>query len=316
LKSALLFTLSTVLALIAGPLGGPVPGYILDSRSNSIRPVLGIPGGMQLGTPVTLPFGVLSADFSADGQFAIAISNETPGHIYLIRNFTSPVLTDLGPVPDASSVLGVNSRGTAAVLSSPGQLQFMTSIADTPVLSAAVPTNNLLGPITAGVVDDAGQCAVLATAGDGSGAIETLCADGSSQRILTQTGLAVSSLALANNGGDAIVADTAGQQILRISGYAQSPAVTAIATSADQISAPVGVQILGDQAFVADSAASALFLIDLAGHNPVQATPLSSPPARLKFLADRSILLLTDTTAAPFTIFNLPAMQSYFVPAN
>jgi hypothetical protein len=165
-------------------------------------------------------------------------------------------------------------------------------------------------------LDDAGQCALVGTSADTVGAVETLCSDGTSRRIVSQAGMHISAIALANQGQDAILADSAGQQILRVANYAQSTAVSTLAASSDGINTPVGLQVAGQRAIVADSAASSIFVVDLSGQTSIQAIPLGATPARLKFLADRSVAMLSDPTLAPFTIFDLQAMQAFFIPTN
>ncbi len=301
---------------IAGPLNGPQPGYILDARSGTLRPVLGIPGAMQLGAPVSLPFQVTSADFDASGNFAVVVSNEMPSHAYVLQGLANPSITDMGAVADHTSILGLSSNGQVAVLSAPGQLQFLTAVTTAPVLANAFPTQALLGPISAGIVDAAGQCALVGTASGNLGAFETFCADGSTQRLFTQTGMQITAIALANQGQDALLADSGGQQILRAAAYAQPGAFTAVASAQDGIANPVGLQVNGQQAIVADAGASCLFVIDLSGQAPTQAIPLNNAPARAKPLSDRTVLLLTDPTAAPFISFDLRAMQPFFIPTN
>jgi hypothetical protein len=300
----------------AGPLGGPLPGFVLDPRTGSVRPVMGIPGAMQLGAALPLPFQIVSADFGPNSSFAVVISSEKPSHLYVLQNLANPNVTDMGAVADNSNVLGINSTGQTAVLSAPGQLQFLTGISSTPVLADALPTQALLGPIAAGIVDAAGQCALLGTSSGALGALETFCADGTSQRILSQTGLQISALALANQGQDAILADSGGQQILRIAGYAQSSSTTVLAAAADGINAPVGMQVNGQQLIVADSAASSIFSIDLSGQTPIQTIALNAPPARLKFLTNLTVGLLNDPSVTPFNIFDLQTMQPFFIPTN
>ena len=275
---------------------------------------------MQLGAAMTLPFQIVSADFSTDGSFAVVISSESPGHAYLIRNLAIPSVTDMGAVADSSSVLAINSTGQTAVLSAPGQLQFLTAIPASPVLSSALPSQPLLGPISAAIVDDAGQCALLGTSSDTAGAFETFCADGTSQRILSQPGLHVAAIALSNKGQDAILADSGGQQILRVANYTQSSAASVLATAKDGINTPVGLQVAGtpgaQQLIVADSAALSVFVFDLSGQTSAQVFAVNTAPVRAKFLADRSVLLLNDPALMPFTIFDLQTMQSFFIPTN
>lgn len=315
MKALVLAALTAGLSF-AGGLNGPAPGFILDARTGSLRPVLGMPGAMQLGDAVSLPFHAISADFDPNGNFAVVVSDETPSHVYVIKNLTNPVITDLGTVADNSSVLGVNRTGQTAVLSAPGQFQFLTGLGDSPALANAIPTGSLLGPISAGVVDDAGQCALVGTSADATAALETLCADGSSQRVLTQDGMRITAIALANQGQDAIVADSAGQQVLLIASYASQAGVSVLASSNDGVNAPVGIQVSGQQAIVADSGASAIFVVDLAGQAAVRTIALNGPPARLKLMADKSVALLSDPTSAPFSIFDIQAMQSFFIPTN
>jgi hypothetical protein len=312
------FTLSLLLSGLsfAGALNGPVPGFILDGRSGSLRPVLGIPGAMQLGNGINLPFRVVSAEFDPNGGFAVAVSDEAPSHLYLIQNLTNPTVTDMGVVADHSSVLAINSTGQTAVLGAPGQLQFVTSLNGSPTLGNAIPTRALLGPISAGIVDDTGQCAVVGTTSDMGGALESLCADGSSQRFLTQAGMRISGIGLTNQGRDAILADSAGQQILRVASYVGFAGVSVLASAQDGVTTPVGLQVNGQQAIVADSGTSAIFLIDLSGQAAIRSISLTSAPARLKLMADRTIALLGDPTLAPFSIFDLQAMQSFFIPTN
>ena len=298
-------------AFAAGP-GGPVPGYILDSRSASIRPVLGLPGAMQLGPALGLSFNVTSAGFSPAGDYALAVNDQQ--HLYLVQQLaTGPVTTDLGAVANNSRVLALNAGGTAAVIYSPdaSELRFVTGLPQSASLSGPLSTASLAGPISAAALDDAGFCAIA-----GTGAIETVCADGSSQRIL-QPGLNVAAIAIVNKGQDLIVADQAGQQVLQVSQYAQSPASSVLASATDGINAPTGIRaVSANEILVADSGASALFCIDPTGQQSKQTIPLNIAPTQLRPLADPSILLLNDAASVPFTILDVSQMQTFFIPAN
>jgi hypothetical protein len=271
---------------------------------------------MQLGAAVSLPFRVASADFDSTGNVAIVISNETPSHLYIVQNLSNPSITDMGAVADQSTVFAMNSTGRAAILSAPGQFRFLSDIGGLNLLSSDIPTGSLLGPITAGVSDEAGTCALVGTSANSMAALETLCADGSSQRLTTQAGMQIGVIALSNGGRDAIVADIAGKQILEAANYLQFGSFTVLASAGDGINTPVGLQVNGQSAIVADSAASSIFVIDLSGRTAISAVNLNCAPTRLKLLPDKSIALLGEPTLAPFTVFDLQAMQSFFVPTN
>ena len=316
MKSLLVaFCLSAACAVAAGP-GGPVPGYVLDSRTATVRAVYGIPGALQLSAPVTLPFGVASAGFGPAGDYAVAITDGQPAHAFVIQALASatPALIDLGAVPDGTRVLAVNNSGTGALLyaGDGSVVQFVTGLPQSPALSGGIATTALAGAITAALLDDAAGCAIV-----GTGALETLCADGSTQRLLPQTNWNISALTFANQGADVVFADQAGKQIVLVGQYKQAANTSVLGTATGGIDTPVGLQTMANgQIMAADSTASALFVIDPTGQNAMQNLPLTVAPSQLSFLSDRSILLLNSPSSVPFTVLDLTSMRSFFIPAN
>jgi len=311
-----LLTLSLIASscFAAGP-SGPVPGFVLDSRTATLRAVTGIPGALRLADAVALPFGVLSAGFAADGDSALAITDGQPGHLVAIRSLASvAVVNDLGAVAEGTVVLALNAKGTAGIVyGAPAlELRFVTRLPQTPTVSDPVSTAVLAGAITAAVLDEAGACAVL-----GTGSVETLCSDGSSVRVLQQTNLFVGAISFANKEKDLWLADQNAKQVLQVVQYTQQPNAAVAATAGDGITKPVGLQITAaGQVLVADAGAQALFAIDPAGAHAIQRTDLNIAPAQLQPLADRSLLLLNDLSMLPFTLYDTSAMRTYFIPAN
>jgi hypothetical protein len=306
--------LMTVSLFAAGPVG-PVAGWVLDSRSSTIRAVTGLPGALRLADAVTLPFGLTSAEFSPSADRALVLTADTPAHVVVLKSLheAAPVIADLGEVAAGTRILGVNAKGTAALLYAPTQneLRFLSGLDRDPVLSSPVSTASLAGGITAGILDDAGQCAVL-----GTGVIETLCADGSTSRVLSDTTFLVTALAFANSGRDLVIADAAGKQIVRINSYAQVPAVTVLASASNGLARPIALAVLSSgQILVADADSQTILAID-PSTGAVLTTQLDIVPTQLRPLADRSLLLLNDLSALPFTLLATEAMRTYFVPAN
>lgn len=297
----------------AGP-GGIVPGYILDSRSSAIRAVYGIPGALQLGAPLDLQFGVVSAAFGPSGDYALAIGVQQPPHAFLIQSLSgTPNVTDLGVVADGTRALAVNASGSAAVLyaGDNSAIRFVTGLPQLPVLSPSVSTSALAGPIAAAALDAAGGCAIL-----GTGALETLCADGTSQRILP-AGLNVSDLMLANKEQDLIFADPTAHQIVLVTQYAQAAIVSVLAGSADGIDTPLGLQSFSStRILAADSGAAKVFIIDPTGVAPLTSLDTNIAPTQLRSLADHSILLLNDASAMPFTVLDVQSMKTFFIPTT
>ena len=297
----------------AGP-GGPVPGWTLDNRTATIRAVTGIPGAMRLADPITLPNGIAAVEFSSTGDFALAISTDQPAHLLAISAMhTAPAVVDLGAISDGSRILGLNQKGTAGLVYSPliQSVLFVSALDQAPAISAPVSTAGLAGPITAGLLEDSGNCAVL-----GTGSIETLCADGSSRRVTQDTGLSVTALALANGSQDLWIADSANKQISRVSGYAQQSSATVFAAQTDGLMRPVALAVTSSgEVLAADADAQAVFTIDPASVS-IQTISLSFVPSQLRPLTDRSLLLLNDLNSLPFTLFASEGMRTYFIPAN
>jgi hypothetical protein len=300
----------TASVFAAGP-GGPVPGYILDSRSAAIRPVYGIPGALQLGSPLNLPFGVISAAFGPAGDYVLAVNDQQPAHAFLIQSLAGvPTLSDLGVVADNTRILAVNASGSAALLYAGDgtAVQFVTGLPQSAAVSGPVATASLAGPITAAALDAAGACATV-----GTGSLETLCADGTSQQILSATGMNISAIVLANKEQDIIFADQAAKQIVLV----RSSNATVLASASDGIAVPVGLQAVSStQVLAADSGASAVFAIDPTGAQSLSVINLATAPTQLRPLADRSIVLLTNASAMPFTVMDLQSMQTFFIPTN
>ncbi len=311
----ILFGFVFAFSLFGGGPAGPVAGFVLDSRTATIRAMTGIPGATRLADPLALPFPILAAEFAPSGDAAVVITGDQPRHLIILGSLLSgsPSIADLGEVADGTRLLGLNAKGTAAIVYSPaeGQLRFVIGIGKDAVLSAPVPAAALAGPVTAGVLDEAGSCAIL-----GTGSLETLCSDGSSRRVLTDSTFHITALALTGNGRDLWVADDAGKQILRVADYANSSSATVFASEADGLRKPVALAFTAaGQVLVADSDAPAIFAIDPAA-GTVRSIALDVAPSQLRALTDRSLLLINDLNALPFTLFATEAMRTYFVPAN
>jgi hypothetical protein len=313
MKPIAVLLLSFISCFAGGGPTGPLPGFVLDPRNSTIRPVFGIPGALQLGPAVPLAFGVVSADFGPNGAFAVAISDEQQAHAYLIRNVSSatPDIADLGVVAAGSTVLGLDSSGVAALLSSPGQLQFLTGLPAAPALAA--PVAMAPGDISSAALETGGGCALL---GASAGVLERYCADGSSAALLTSPGSLFSAIAIVNAGRDVLLADRAAKQVLTVNDYRGQATVSPLAAASDGLVNPCGLVVNGKTAFVADAGAAAVFSIDLSGQQPIASQTLGMAPSRLKALTDSSILLLNDPSGTPFTIFQTDAMRSFFVPTN
>lgn len=298
----------------AGPTG-PTAGFILDSRTSTIRSMTGVPGALRLADPVALPFSISAAEFSSGGDLAVVLTTDQPQHLAVVSllGSSAPAIADLGELSDGTRILALNAKGTAAIIYSAllQQLRFVSALNGNPVLSSPISTAALAGSVSAGVLDEAGSCAVL-----GTGSVETLCSDGASRRVLPEAAFNVTAMVFLNGNRDLWVADAAGKQVLRVSNYAQQAVPTVFASEADGVQRPVALAISPNgQVLVADSGAAAIFVIDSAAP-PVKTISLDVIPSQLRPLTDRSLLLLNDLSALPFTLFATEAMRTYFVPAN
>src|ERR1700736_5466969 len=126
---------------------GVVTGIVLDTRSGSLRPVLGIPGASPLGDPIPFPPGIVEA--AIRNNSAVIVSAGQPSLVYLLRqlNSAAPEVIKLDSSIAAVSGIYLNGPATTALLysSSNDLFQFVTGLDALPQLSDPIPASLMRG---------------------------------------------------------------------------------------------------------------------------------------------------------------------------
>jgi hypothetical protein len=150
-----------------GGVGGPISGFVLDGRANSLRAIEGLPGAARLGGPVRLPFAVAAAAVAFPRDYALVIPASGQPRVLLARGIrsASPETLPLDYAIEPSTI-AIASSGAIAVLHarSAHKLQFIVGLPDAPRALEPLDTNALDGEGVALAIDADGSVALLAAA--------------------------------------------------------------------------------------------------------------------------------------------------------
>jgi hypothetical protein len=289
----------------AARVSGPVAGFVFDSQTNDLRPILGVPGASYLGAPLVT--GLDIAAVSPDGLGALAVSG---GRLTLLSFLPglAPASAEIeGAIPAVNRIAWSPDGKLAAIYSSAsGQAQIVRDANRTPAPAATIPAP---GVITALSLSDTGDLAAAAEDG-----VYLLTTDGGPQLLASAT----RPLALAVRGRDLFLADTGADRILLIENFATAPAVS---TFAEGVGNPVGVAVSADgkRLFAASGISKTLTAFDVAGRFARGSIDLDCTPSELKPVGARDLWLLNSQRAAadPFYVVTGDGdPAAWFVPAG
>jgi len=289
---------------------GPVTGFVFDSQTHALRPMLGIPGAAYLGPSAVSPAD--AAWVSPDGSAALVAQ---AGRLSLYTGFgnATPAAIRIpgGIVPDR--VAWAPADGAAALYSSGNaQVQIVTSLVTAPVAASPIDVSGIPGQITAMAFD--GQLLLLGVSGS-SGGIYSVKSQSAPERIAS----AYQPSALALAGADLYFADQKSGQIWQVRNYGTQPASVSFSNDAG-ISSPVGLQLSADGArlFVANSGSRTVGVYDVASRSGIETLQLDFTPSGMDRFGDASVFLLNSAARAsePLYVLSDSAVRRavYFVP--
>ena len=293
-------------------LGGPVTGFVFDSQTLAIRPMLGIPGAAYIGAPVASQ--VAAASVSPDGSAAFVIRL---GRLVLYTGLRG---TAPASVTVDNAILGVdrfawaaNATAAAVYSSKSGQAQILTNLAQTPAAGAPIDLSSIPGTVAALAFD--GQHILAGAASTESGGIYLAGAQTALERIAA----ASSPSAIVLAGGNLYFADRQSQQIWEVENYSKTPAVVLFAGDSG-ISAPAGLQLSADglRLYAANAGNQKLAIYDVASRSPLQSIDLDFTPTGLDRFGASSVYLLSSSGQGPLHVLsdvNTAKIAVYFVPA-
>jgi hypothetical protein len=299
----------------SGTFNGPVAGYVFDSGTHSLRPVLGIPGAATIGTPIDVGYSLTAAYVAPQQDSFFGIASDGSTHWFAIAAGAVTEKSIPGAMQTPERVV-FSPSGTAAALYSNGQAQIITGLRGSPVvggnlsLGSTDPRRGRRGAPAMAVSDDGSY--LLAALSSGI----QLAGQNGVVRPVIQTG-ADAVMAFAPGGHDAAIAarGTGAVLIKDVPGAAtQQP----LAGDGPSFNAPVGIAFSGDgsHVFVASASQKSAMAFDLSGNrsdmtcscSPAELTPMGSS-FRLNELTTDPLWLVDAGTSGPRVVF-VPALQA------
>lgn len=293
---------------------GPQLGFLWSSGEQTLRPILGVPGASQFGTPLAEPGMYLAA--AASAQSGEALLEDKSGDLSLMS------VSGGTPMP----LGGVHVTGVAQVVFSP---QGLNAAVFVPGQSTVLLLTGLGGPaqsvgvqalgsgsaLSAVAVSDAGQ--VVGASGAGPATVTLLT--GSPTPVTTLGGLG--GIAFLPGGNDLLAMDSQNEVLELISGSASgssaSGAVQRFASSDFQAPFAVAASADGRLAVVANGADSSVVRVDLSNATAPMRIPCACKVDRLTALAGNAAFALSGpgTTAAWMVDASATTPRTLFIPA-
>ncbi len=322
MRLALLIGACSLVALADNAsLTGPVPGFVFDRSSHSIRPMYGVPGSSYLG-PAVLN-GIDAAAISPLGRSALVIQT---GQLYLVQNLDSSPST--AAVPGAISAITriswARDGASAAVYAAGSQIccQFVRNLesardlSQLPSVEDPIDLSSVNGAISAFSFD--GKRLLLGAKAQDSGGGVYLADGQSPPRLLAQ---AANPIALSLDGvrGDLYFADRDTNQIWMVHDYAGDATPMLFADERAGVSSPVGVRVTADRRLLINNSGSrGIDALDIETRASLAHVDLDFAPHRLEPLGAGSLSLLNF--GAPdgplYVLDDRGGLAVYFVPAG
>lgn len=299
-----------------GRMSGPYLGYVFDPTAQTVRPILGIPGAATLGDPLDLGRALASAAISPQQDYFLAVSEDDQALVLGKFDVEQPSLVSIAQARPGPERIVLSPTGSWAALYHRGaqRIQVIAGLPLKPTLTTDLDVSALPGSLSALSISDAGVVLVLARVGE-AGSLFAFDAGGE-PRYVFAAGQA-SSIAFLTNRDDAVVADPSANTVALIRNLTGVVEWIPLAAEKDGISAPAAVEVSTDnrRAFVANSGAGEVVILDLAGGVLGR---LSCPCTVSGFerLRGQSRFRLTAVTETPLWVLDADAglPRAVFVP--
>ena len=285
---------------------GPQLGYVWDAASQTLRPILGVPGSSQVGQPVTVAgayvFGVASAKSS------VALLESADGSLSTMALPAGTATPIAGVKVAAGSVIAFAPSGLNAIAYSTGA----SSVTLLTGLTSSVQMQTIAAPgaLAGAAVSDTAQ--VAAVTGSGPYSLNALTGG---KGVLT----AVASYGGMNflpGGSDLLAADASTGTVDLVRNSASAPALQTFSANAIQTPVAVAGSADGHWAVVANGADASVVRLDLTGATTALKIACACQPAELAGFAGNAVFRLTAVSTGPVWMVDASAVtpQTLFIP--
>ena len=293
---------------------GPVSGFIFHRASQTIRPLMGIPGAAYVGAAVFT--GIDFAVVAPNGKSAILRQD---GQLSWWRGLDTGSPTPLPVDPSVGSVDRVvwapDSSTALLYASSTRKLQRVNVAGSQPLIDAAMELPGPFGASSALAVSPSGLI-VIAFSGDSAG-LYTVSADMSLTPLVAMDD--PRAIAFTHDGQGLFALDGKSMRVLEVDNIADGGVVFPFADLSSSGSQYIDLAVSADgkYLYLAGTASDSVRVFDTASHTQTAEFDLDAPPTSLRNLSDSLYLLDDDfTSGAPILLFQaLPHPGLWFVPA-
>ena len=290
---------------------GPQLGYVWNTRAQTLRPVLGVPGSSYFGQSVVPAEVYINAVTSA--LSSLALLQENDGSLNLM-SLPAGQPARLSATAAAGAQLRLSPSGVNAIVFLPGatQITLLTSLATTPAVSSL----SFSSPITdAAVSDNATVAGALAQRG--GAVIRTISSTGASVAAGSVT--ALGGLAFVGSTENLLLADSTQNSLTLVQNSSSIPAPVLLG-SASLLKSPQGVAATrdGHWAILSNTGDTNIVRVDLTSQSAPQVFACACQPSTVAPLSGLGVFRVTPAETGPAWIFDAAAAtpRVLFIPAS
>ncbi|MGA7314567.1 MAG: hypothetical protein WBX22_11420 [Silvibacterium sp.] len=293
---------------------GPVLGYGWDQTAVGLRPIFGVPGAAQFGSPVFGGATYNGAGVCADKKYAVLTASNGQAFLALLP---SGVPQQIADHLSAKEQIVISPSCSAALLYASGASSALVILGLPGTPKVQVLDLSRAGLVTAATVSDSGLVLVAASQTTGGFNVQAVSADGTASEVTAVGGLG--GMAFLPSTQNALIADAARNTISLASNLPGNTALNIVATTADHVMQPAAIASSADGRWliVANQNGAAILRLDLTRQTPPAQIACNCMAAKLVPLNGNSTFLLSDVTSGPVWTFDgdAPSPRIVFVPA-
>jgi hypothetical protein len=293
----------------------PILGYVFESNTHNLHPIVGIAGSSRIDAAVDLGGGVEHVEILPGHRHVIAAYREVP-HLRVINLENRAATIDIAGAPSGVSSIRTSADGRSAAFhyQAERKLLIVGGLPEAPLIQNAIDLSFADSPLSRYSISDDGALALLAFSDEQQDILYRWEKERGYEFVATFG--RVADIAFIDN--DAVVADASAGQVVVFRNIRHQSTPTLVADSREGLSQPVALSISKrHEILVADAGARTVFTLDrdgrLLGSLPCGCLPsglsrLGDYSYRLTNRLDQPIILFDDSSGTPRTLF-VPALK-------
>jgi len=291
---------------------GAFLGYAWDQIATGLRPIRGIAGAAQFGSPVYGGSTYNGASVCVDKKYALLTSSK--GRVFLAP-LPSGAAMQIADHLSAKEQIAISPSCSAALLYAPGTSSalIILGLPASPKVQAL--DLSQAGLVTAAIVSDSGLVLAASQTG-GKSTVQVVSADGSASQVATVAGLG--GMTFLSSTQNALIADAGKNVIWLASNLPGSTALNSVAAATDGVTRPSAVAASADGRWliIANQGGNTILRLDLNHQSPPEQIACNCTATNLIPLSGNSTFLISDLGSGPVWTFDgdSPSPRIVFIP--